>query len=661
MKLDDLRILYCSVYYHHHRTSVECFDDDDLIDQTCEEPEKYRDVFIYDKFNYPEKIGYDSYLSDIETIYEDSESNKKYIFLKGMLNKLDYAASAYTHVEIKNDYLENSLDKFIINLSNKLKKQGKKETNWNDLQRYMIDNRNENVVVVAQTGMGKTEAGLLWIGNNKGFFTLPIRTAINSIYNRIKDDILEGENINHRLGLLHGETLEEISKNKELLENNTLDDYYTLTRQLSLPLTVCTLDQLFTFVFKYKNFESKLVTLSYSKIVIDEVQMYSPELIGYLLYGLKMIQDFGGKFAILTATLPGFLKKMMIDKGLLFKIPNQEFVDNKIRHSVSWIREKLNAEFIYDKFRNNKILVICNTVNKCQEIYTNLSNIIKESNQKIELNMLHAKYIKRDRDKKTRDILDFGKLYNDDGRLNKQAGIWVTSSIAEASLDMDFDILITELSDVTGLFQRMGRCYRKREWVGDGYNCYVFDGGENICSGVCNVIDKDVYELSKTNLRKYFENQSSKLDEFTKMKLVREILSFEQVKKTKYYKKIENCFNYPDVYFQGENSKEKAQKLFRNIDSKLIIPKSIYDYNILEINNNLNIIHNKKSTHLERMNAKLNIKAFTMSLETHLIKFNRKEIVLNSYETIYVIDCDYDDALGYRKKEDELSNKDDIF
>ena len=50
----------------------------------------------------------------------------------------------------------------------------------------MKENKDNNIVAVAQTGMGKTEAGLLWIGNNKGFFTLPLKVAINAIYDRIK-------------------------------------------------------------------------------------------------------------------------------------------------------------------------------------------------------------------------------------------------------------------------------------------------------------------------------------------------------------------------------------------------------------------------------------------------------------------------------------------
>ena len=55
--------------------------------------------------------------------------------------------------------------------------------NWNKLQEFMIKNRENNE--------GKTEAGLLWIGNAKGFFILPLKTAINAIYERIKNGIVK--------------------------------------------------------------------------------------------------------------------------------------------------------------------------------------------------------------------------------------------------------------------------------------------------------------------------------------------------------------------------------------------------------------------------------------------------------------------------------------
>ena len=55
----------------------------------------------------------------------------------------------------------------------------------------------------------------------------------------------------------------------------------------------------FDMAFRYPGYEQKLATLSYSKVIIDEIQMYSADLLAYLIYGLKLITDYGGQFAIL--------------------------------------------------------------------------------------------------------------------------------------------------------------------------------------------------------------------------------------------------------------------------------------------------------------------------------------------------------------------------
>lgn len=68
--------------------------------------------------------------------------------------------------------------------------------------------QNQNIIAIAQTGMGKTEGGLWWIGNHKGYFVLPLRTAINAIYDRVCEDILENENLSEKVSLLHSESLE---------------------------------------------------------------------------------------------------------------------------------------------------------------------------------------------------------------------------------------------------------------------------------------------------------------------------------------------------------------------------------------------------------------------------------------------------------------------
>ena len=144
---------------------------------------------------------------------------------------------------------------------------------------------------ISSTGIGKTEAALIWIGNNKGFFTLPLRVSINAIYDRVIDDKKIGFK---DTALLHSETFREYLKRSN--EEQIIDmGYYEKTKQLSIPLTICTLDQLIDFIFKYEGYELKLASLSYSKLVIDEIQMYSPDMLGYLIVALKYISEEIGR------------------------------------------------------------------------------------------------------------------------------------------------------------------------------------------------------------------------------------------------------------------------------------------------------------------------------------------------------------------------------
>lgn len=512
----------------------------------------------------------------------------------------------------------------------------------------MKDNKDENLVVIAQTGMGKTEASLLWLGNNKGFFNLPIRMTINEIYKRLRK-IVNNKNIDKRIALLHGETKSYYYENLNDIElGGDREEYITKTRQLSLPVTVCTLDQLFTIVFKYRNYEQVLATLSYSKVIIDEIQMYGPNLIGYLISGLKMIQDVGGKFAVVTATFPGFLKKIMEDEGLKFKMSDKPFVEETmVRHSVEWKEENINAEFILEKYSNNRVLVICNTVKECQKLYNEIKKEVED------VNLFHSKFIKKDRKKKEESIVDFGKLYKDDGTKSNDSGIWIATSVAEASLDIDFDILITELSDVNSLFQRFGRCFRKRIWECIGYNCYVFDGGDNKCTGVGGIIDEEIFNLSKINLRRFFKNHIPEINEIEKMDLVESIYSYENVENTKYYKKIQNFMEATDLYLAGEIGKDESQNKFREILSITIIPSNVYRDNEEEIMEYLEVLNSKNSSIESRIKARENLYDFTLniSMEEKIKSYPTTEILkIGKYEKIEVVYSEYDSEIGIRSK-----------
>ena len=52
---------------------------------------------------------------------------------------------------------------------------------------------------------------------------------------------------------------------------------------LAQPLTVCTVDQIFKFVYRALGTEIFAATLKYSKIVLDEIQSYSPQVIATII------------------------------------------------------------------------------------------------------------------------------------------------------------------------------------------------------------------------------------------------------------------------------------------------------------------------------------------------------------------------------------------
>lgn len=632
---DEISALISAIAYHHERN----FPDEELYNKEIENIKEAINEFSYEKIKFeinPKRPTAKYFMKCKPTSESSKEIFQNYLMVKGLLNRLDYAASAYEPVEIENDYLENLLDDILKKFQEK-----NPNTDWNMLQKYMIENRNSNLVIIAQTGMGKTEAGLLWIGNNKGFFTLPLKAAINAIYKRITGNI--DNNISNKIGLLHSEAYNEYLE----MESNTngildIDSYYTKTKQLSMPLTICTLDQIFDFVYRYKGFELKPVTLSYSKVIIDEIQMYSPNLLAYIVYGLEYITRLGGKFAIVTATMPPFLINVLKDRGIDFKVP-EPFIDSRVRHSIKVINQKINSEFIKNQFKDNKVLVICNTIKEAQRIYEELEE------EGLNTKLFHSSFIKKDRKDKEKEILEMGKIDN------KESGIWICTQVVEASLDIDFDVLITELSDLNGLFQRMGRCYRNREFNQTGYNCFVFDGGEKRCSGVGYFIDKDIFKLSKEALNQI----SGYIDEKQKIDLINRVYTMDKIKNTQYYNDFIKSIEYLDRTYDNEMEKKEAMTRFRDINNLTIIPKSVFQENHEDINYLINKLNEKKSSNMtetqnknlrkEKIEAKNKLFDFTVAIQSYLFKsfeLNWETIEINSYESLRIVDIPYDKFQG---------------
>ena len=690
---DYLSVLYSVIFHHRYSDAISTINF-----------KIFQNLDKLLKSNLPKEIITYEDCVPPDLSYQDLNTLEN-IKLLGLLMKCDHSASGGYQIEYPNDFLEVALNELLNEF-----KEKDKSADWNDMQKFCKENSDKNIIAIADTGMGKTEGGFLWGGNNKIFFVLPLRTAINAMYKRFNEVIIKGENKEERVGLLHSNSLEYYLNNKKELVIDDNDEkemdileYNKRGKHLSLPVTICTPDQIFNFILKYKGYESKLATLSYSKIILDEMQMYDANLLAAVIFGITKIIEIGGKIAIVTATFPPiieyFLNKYLMknnqnvikDLDKLNEIVGEEifikkkFTNNeKLRHNIVLIDNEIGIEEILWKFKenkknkrsSNKILVICNTIKKAQEIYLKLKESPDLENK---INMLHSNFIREDRESKEKEILDFGRTdFNAEG-------IWISTSLVEASLDIDFDYLFTELQDLNSLFQRFGRCNRKGKKSINEANCFIYlkieDKYLKEKDSRYGFIDKDIYENSKKGLENYckvvskneldnskdyselFKNYSKQINEGDKIKLIEENLSFENLKDSPFVNEFGKAYDKYQRVLNSDKNSQDALKL-RDIQSVTVIPYNIYEENEELIKELIKKIEDANLGLEERQKAKTEVLKKTLSIQYYQLTKYISEILkgkadankyksesINKFEKITIMEADYDKELGFRAKD----------
>jgi len=595
----------------------------------------------------------------------NTEIDKKNLKLLGLFLRLDHSSSAKINVE--ENYINKS--QIILDYISKL------TTNKWQLDCYNPKLVDKNLLILASTGLGKTEAALILSGNYKIFYTLPTTSTVDAIYKRF----IQYFNINN-VGILHNNSYNTIEYILQSNKNNKAihtDEYdinlyleYNLSKNLSKHITVSTVDQIFTSYLKYYGYQKIYSTLSYSKLIIDEIQAYSPLILAIILNTLKEINNLGGKYIILTATLPKFLQNYLsFDKQI-------KYIPNIAKHKIKII----NAQIIEDNQVNpeilnkilskkyKKILIICNTVSKAQEIYYKLAqneHIKKEVNNII---LLHSRFIKLDRTKKEEIIL------------NKDfQGILISTQVVEVSLDIDFDILFTELAPLEVIIQRAGRILRKYK-----FNLDKTIDTENIIIFTQNPSGKGViYETELLNntldILKELKNNTL-LSEELKIKLIEDYYDINNLKYTHYYQKFQTYYNKINSIFVDRKS--QAHQIFReeikNID---FIPLKILQKNITKIKKSLLTNYNKNSklTNKLKIIDTINdislsipfyfIKKYTSNLAIHKLgdilnyKYNLelKDPLYRFLNNFITIDLDYDFEIGINLKDIQTKNLEDLW
>ncbi|MGK5094775.1 CRISPR-associated helicase Cas3', partial [Deltaproteobacteria bacterium TL4] len=373
------------------------------------------------------------------------------------------------------------------------------------------------LILEAPMGEGKTEAALLLADRllasgavDKLYFALPTMATSNAMFQRLQT-ILQGAtpffDQESSLVLAHGkrqfqksflnsiqsDTSERYEASQPDAENlsalKTCNAFFAQSHKRSLLATagVGTIDQALSAVLGGRHHWVKLLGLTHAVVIVDEVHAYDAYMQRILKRLLEWLRALGSHVILLSATLHSETKQKLAEafgaKALAQPSPAEAVAYPLITHIVPQAEPRFipcahnplqkktitfKEESDADKIKKSLLefaqkgaqcCLILNTVKKAQEWFEELEASAQAS--QIELLLFHSRFLLNDRNDLEEKVLQkFGKA----GQSERTKGrILIATQVVEQSLDVDFDVMISELAPIDLLLQRAGRLHRHQE------------------------------------------------------------------------------------------------------------------------------------------------------------------------------------------------------
>lgn len=364
-------------------------------------------------------------------------------------------------------------------------------------------------ILEAPMGMGKTEAALaaseiLAEKRQEGglAFFLPSQATANAMNERVSGwaaqfaqwaplsyELAHGKAMLNREFAALAEHAMSVNEDEALTTEGSPDAPAGLSAhafflgrktQLLADFVVGTVDQLLLGAFRQKHFMLKHLGLAGKVVVVDEVHAYDSYMSRFLNAMLSWLGAYQTPVILLSATLPGkrrrelvqaYLREAPADGAALEEeraYPLLTWTDGAAVHTETVALsapptevEILRGEdagvvpFLRERLRAGGCAgVIVNTVRRAQQVAAELRRAFPGA----EVILNHAQFAMPDRLRKEERLKQ--KLGKHSTPAERNGCLVVGTQVLEQSLDIDFDVLVTDLCPMDLLLQRLGRLHR---------------------------------------------------------------------------------------------------------------------------------------------------------------------------------------------------------
>ncbi len=311
-----------------------------------------------------------------------------------------------------------------------------------------------HTLVVAPTGAGKTDF-LLRRCRGRVFYTLPFQASINAMFDRIKqaEKAFAGEE-DVDVRLQHATSRLKVNGDQE---------EQTLQPLVGASVKVLTPHQIASVIFGTSGFETVMLDLRGTDVVLDEIHTYSGwaaamvhEIVRTLLrlncrvhigtatiptaLSQKLLELLGGSQCTYEVRLPGSILETF-NRHVVYREPNEE----------ERIRQILEQAFA----NSERVLLIYNTVKAAQGAYSRWKAEFPE----VKTMLVHSRFRRKDRYRLEKELTE---NFNNRTKNDYSPCLVVSTQVVEVSLDISFDRMITECAPLDALIQRFGRVNRVR-------------------------------------------------------------------------------------------------------------------------------------------------------------------------------------------------------